>query len=99
MIIFTDLYPIGHIFLPDIHLLDQMRGPRILVDNEEDVTDIHDNASLVIGQVLDIATYTLPVPVEIDADQLTPGIHDRTARVASGGMGGGEKGHRQVAVG
>ena len=47
---------------PDYRLLTE------LVDEQQDVANITDDTTLVGGQVLDVATDTLPVAVEIDPD-------------------------------
>ena len=66
---------------PDYRLLTE------LVDEQEDVADITDDATLVGGQVLDVTTDTFPVAVEIDTDQVTVLIEDGATGVTARGVG------------
>lgn len=63
------------------HLLQQVTCSGIFVYQEQYITDIHDNTALIVGQVLYIASYTFPIPVEVNTDQFTVCIQHRASRI------------------
>ena len=82
----------------DVHFLQQIASSAKLVHQEQNVADVHTDATLQVRLEHDVAGHALPVAVEGKADQLTVRIEDRTAGIASGDVIVGEEAARQVAV-
>ena len=69
------------------------------VDNKQDVTYIGNNGTLILFLILDVPCDAFPVAVKSDTDQLSFGVHDRTAGVATGSVGIGDKVYGHFPVG
>ena len=72
--------------LVDGHLLEQVVGIRVDVDEEEDVAHIHADVAALGRIELDVAHGALPRAVEIEADELSTSVQHRAAAVATGGV-------------
>jgi len=57
-------------------LIDQSASTTYLVDDEQDIAYIADDAALVVGQVVDVTCYALPVAVEVDPDEMPILVED-----------------------
>ena len=57
-----------------------------LFDNEKEVADVEGDVTAKIWVESQIAHRTFPYTVEVNANQFTVGIDDRTSRIASGSM-------------
>ena len=81
-------------FLPDqLHFIQQISGSGKLIDHKQGIPDIERDISASIRIEKDVTHGTFPATVEIDADQFSIGIDDRTSWIAPGGVVGGAKGH------
>ena len=75
----------------DNHLVEQIIGIGILVDDEEYVPYVGDYRALVAALVLYVAGKALPVAVEVDTDQFAAAVEYGASRVAAGGVGVGDE--------
>ena len=66
----TPLIALGN----DIHFIQQALATAYFVYHKQDVANIHNDAALVVGQILDVATDSLPVTIEVETDQFAIGI-------------------------
>ena len=52
-----------------VELFHQVGSACKPIDDEQHIADIHDDAALIVGQVLDIAPNALPVSIEVNPDK------------------------------
>ena len=83
-------HSILHAFSPSIpnyfHLINQMAGTGILIDEKKHKADIETDVAADVGIELQVAHCAFPNAVEIQADKIAVGIESRTARIAAGGV-------------
>lgn len=70
-------YPVIGGLADDCHFVNQVLGSRVLVDDEEDVTDIYTGRTLQLGIVGDVAGQPFVVAVESGTDELAFAVEDR----------------------
>ena len=70
----------------NFHLVNQMTGTSVLVDEKEHETDVEADVAADVGIILQVAHCSLPNAVEIQADKIAVGIEGRAARIAASGV-------------
>src|SRR5262245_4807691 len=82
----------------ELHLLDEPLGPCVLVNDEQDIANIHHNIPADPGVIVDVAHGPFPNPVEIEPDEVTPGVKCRAPRISTSGMVGRNEADGHLAV-
>ena len=76
-------HSILHAFSPsipnDFHLVNQMAGSSVLVNEKEHEADVETDVAADVGIKLQVAHCAFPNTVEIQADEIAVGIESRAA--------------------
>ena len=75
-----------HSILNNFHLINQMAGASVLVDEKEHEADIETDVAADVGIELQVAHCAFPNAVEIKADKVAVGIERGAARIAASGV-------------
>ena len=77
-------------------LIDQTLRPSYLINNQEYIANVTDDATLIVGEVLNVTRNPLPVAIKVDTDEVALLIKDWATGVTTGRMGSGTEVHRHL---
>ena len=77
-------------------LIDQTLRPTNLINDEEYIANVTDDATLIVGEVLNVTRNPLPVAIKVDTDEVAILIKDWATGVTTGRMGSGTEVHRHL---